>query len=155
MWARNAIQKTWMKADEPIVKTYNTTRHESITLYGAVANFTSDIIINRDKTTDTDGYIDFLEMIMQYHDERYMKGQIYLVLDNHSVHKAILVRKHYEDRFALLFLPAYSSYLSGVERLWAILKRELGQHIDRIGYEMTMSQFRGEVDYMGAKVAHE
>ena len=128
-----------MKTDEPISRTFNTSRHESLTLYGAVSNFTSDILIHRDKTTDTDGYIDFLKVIMEYHDQRYIKGKIYLVLDNHSVHKAIMVRKHYEDRFALLFLPAYSSHLSGVERLWAIYKRELGQHIDRVGHEMTMS----------------
>ena len=77
-----------MKVDEPIVNTYNTQRHESVTLYGAVSNFTKDILTMMDKSTNTDGYIDFLNVIKAYHDKRYMKEKIFLVLDNHSVYKA-------------------------------------------------------------------
>lgn len=77
-----------------------------------------------------------------------MTGKIYLVLDNHSVHTAQLVAKEYEDTFKLLFLPAYSSYLSGVETLWAILKIQLGKHLDRIRYDMNMLKFEAEVDWM-------
>ena len=112
-----------MKKDEPIKKTYNTQRHESVTLYGAVSNFTKDILMTMDKSTNTDGFIDFLNTIKQYHDERYMKDKIFLVLDNHAVHKSKAVRKAYEDRFQILFLPPYSSHLSGVETLWSIYKR--------------------------------
>ena len=63
-----------MRADEPIARRYNTQRHSSVTLYGAVSNFTSDILMSMDKSTNTDDYIDFLGKIKQYHDERYMKG---------------------------------------------------------------------------------
>ena len=108
-------------------------------MYGAVSNFTRDIIISRDKKTETESYIDFLEMIKEYHEKRYMTDKIYLVLDNHSVHRAKLVKQAYGETFKLLFLPAYSSYLSGVETLWAILKLQLGKHLDRIRYDMAMT----------------
>ena len=95
MWAKNAIKKTWMKANAPIKRHTNTVRHNSVTLYGAVSNFTKEIIITMDKSTNTDGFIDFLRTIREYHDSRHMTDKIYLVLDNHSVHYANLVKKEY------------------------------------------------------------
>ena len=59
-----------------------------------------------------------------------------------------MVKKEYDDRFQLLFLPPYASQLSGVETLWAIYKRELGKHIDRQQRDMSMVAFQGDVDWM-------
>ena len=107
-----------------------------MTIYGGIANFTSDIIFHTDEQTNSDGWIEFVRKIKAYHDEHYIEGPIVLVLDNHRVHLAKAVRKAYQG-FKLLFLPPYASYMSGVERLWAIYKREFGKHVDRTSHEMS------------------
>ena len=67
------------------------------------------------------------------------------------MHHSKKVRDAY-DGFKLLFLPSYSSHLSGVERLWSVVKKELGTHLDRIPYELNQHQFRAEVDWLCDKI---
>ena len=108
MWAKNRVSKTWQAKDDPIKTVLNTDRGHSITLYGAVANFTSEIIMMVEKKTEMHAFREFLQLLKKHKDENYIKGPIYLVLDNHTAHYAKKIRGAYAG-FKTLFLPAYSS----------------------------------------------
>ena len=63
MWAKNRIRKTWQAKDEPILNLLNTDRGHSVTLYGAVANFTSDIVMMVDAKTEAGAFEEFLQKL--------------------------------------------------------------------------------------------
>ena len=52
----------------------------------------------------------------------------------------------------MLFLPPYSSFLSGVETLWAHLKRDLSKTIDRIPQEIKQTEYDNEVNKLCKKL---
>jgi transposase len=65
-------------------------------------------------------FIDFIKRLIHNADR-----PIFLVVDGHPAHKAVLVRKFVESlqgRFRLFFLPAYSPELNPDERVWNDLK---------------------------------
>ena len=84
----------------------------------------------------------------------YSLNHVYLVLDNHPVHRAFGVRTAY-DGFKTLFLPAYSSHLSGVESLWSVFKQEFSKVINRIPLELTKQSFKAEVEKLCRKIQRE
>jgi len=47
----------------------------------------------------------------------------YLVLDNHSSHKSLQVRRLLEAHFKVCFIPTQSCELNSIESLWALLKK--------------------------------
>ena len=51
-------------------------------------------------------------------------GKTVLVLDNHQAHRAFITTGfiNQETRLTTLFLPAYSSDLNPIERVWSKLK---------------------------------
>ena len=118
-----------------------------MTIFGAVANFTSEIQTMLHKSTNQDGFRDFLLQLKAYQDEHYLEGPFYLVLDNHKAHYGKKVRETLRD-FKVLFLPPYSGYMSGVERLWSLLKLELEKHIGRMSQELSQEAFEAEVDWL-------
>ena len=62
---------------------------------------------------------------------RYPRATL-LVLDNHRAHHSGLVSEWLEEKgLNTLFLPPYSSELNPVEPVWALLKREWGNHLMR------------------------
>lgn len=65
-------------------------------------------------------FIDFIKRLIHN-----APGPIFLIVDGHPAHKAIIVKKFVEsskDKFRLFFLPAYSPELNPDERVWNDLK---------------------------------
>ena len=52
-----------------------------------------------------------------------------VILDNLRIHHSKKLNEVYDNNFKELFLPTYSSELNPIERLWAIVKRKLIQHL--------------------------
>lgn len=65
-------------------------------------------------------FLEFIKRLL-----RDIKGVIFLIVDGHPAHKALLVKKFVEsvkDRFQLFFLPPYSPELNPDEWVWNNLK---------------------------------
>jgi len=73
-------------------------------------------------------FIEFIKRLL-----RDIKGAIFLIVDGHPAHKAVLVRKFVESvkkRFQLFFLPPYSPELNPDEWVWNDLKNNgLGRKV--------------------------
>ena len=71
---------------------------------------------------DAEVFVEFLKKLV--HDTN---GPIFLVLDNHSVHKARIVRDYVDSldgRLKLFFLPPYSPELNPDEWVWKNVKHD-------------------------------
>ena len=56
------------------------------------------------------------------------KRRIHIIADNARYHHARVVRQWLERpdcRITLVFLPAYAPHLNAIERLWAVMHREV------------------------------
>jgi len=56
------------------------------------------------------------------------KRRIYVIVDNARYHHARVVRQWLakpDCRITLVFLPAYAPHLNAIERLWAVMHREV------------------------------
>ena len=56
------------------------------------------------------------------------KRRIHVIVDNARYHHARVVRRWLERpdcRITLVFLPAYAPHLNAIERLWAVMHREV------------------------------
>lgn len=65
-------------------------------------------------------FLDFIKRLMHN-----AKTPVFLIVDGHPAHKAVLVRRYVESlkgAFRLFFLPAYSPELNPDERVWNDLK---------------------------------
>jgi transposase len=65
----------------------------------------------------------FLKLILQ----EYPGKKVHLILDNSRAHRAKLVQKfadEHEDQIKLDFLPAYSSDMDPIERLWEWMRQD-------------------------------
>ena len=100
------------------------------------------------------GWKMFLRELKEHTDAQYIRPPVYILADNHSVHKAYGVRASYEG-FKVLFTPPYSSDLNGVENLWAIFKAKLSKHVDRLPRELTQVDFEAEIDYICHSISEE
>ena len=90
-------------------------------MYAAICNFSDDIQFMLADTTNGANYKLFLRQLKGYTDERYITTPCFLVTDNHTSHASKVVKKDLES-FKVMKLPAYSSFLSSVETVFAILK---------------------------------
>ena len=72
-------------------------------------------------TTNSVNFKRFLRQLKGFSDRRYDNTPCYLVCDNHSSHASKAVKTDLEN-FKVMKLPAYSSFLSSVETVFAILK---------------------------------
>ena len=52
-------------------------------------------------------------------------------------------------------MPPYSSYLSSIETVFAVLKQRLGKHMARLPKELSQNEFEMEVKKVCDKITHE
>lgn len=62
--------------------------------------------------------------------------EILMILDNASIHKAVLTKKLAKSlNITLIYLPKYASDLNSIERLWYIIKHELSiEYVEDVDY---------------------
>ena len=123
LWSANRIQKTWMKATTPVSRMVNSQRRCGINIFGAIGNFTPEIIHLAWRGTFPMGWKQFLILLREFKERQHIVDDVTLVLDNHPCHKDKSL-SHLYTGFRLLFLPAYSSVLSSIETLWSLVKLE-------------------------------
>ncbi|MDN5847081.1 MAG: transposase [Candidatus Nitrosocosmicus sp.] len=73
-------------------------------------------------------FLDFIKRVEQKYDCNTIK-QIFLVLDNASIHKSKIVKEtlvRYHPRIALAFLPARSPELNLIEVRWLWMHQQTG-----------------------------
>ena len=109
------------KANDKIVKT-NSGR-DRINLNGALSLNGHKALVLEEKTVNRFAVIRLLERMEMEQPE----GEIYLILDNASHHRAndvkTWVKNHH--RFKLIFLPSYSPNLNLIERLWRFFHQKV------------------------------
>jgi transposase len=107
----------------PIVPT--TGKRHSVNMLSAVSPAGAVHFLLHEGRADAGIFIDFCERLLQ--DDG---GVVFLVVDNHSIHRAARTKKFVADtqgRLRLFFLPAYSPELNADEWVWKNVK------YDRIG----------------------
>jgi len=89
-------------------------------LFGALNIRTGRWVYSVFERKTKESFVAFLELLL----EAYPAGQIILIVDNFSSHKAHLVRQWLatHPRVQIFYLPTYASNLNSVERIWARLK---------------------------------
>ena len=144
LWDKKRIHKTWQLEGEPIRYTVNTKRLSNLTVYGAVSNQLPQLIFMLGTKTESAQWMEFLRLLRREVEQRQMPKP-YLVIDNHPAHKAHAVRELY-DRFHVLFLPAYSSFLNSQETVWGLFKRQAQVHLQHIRPEIkTQIEFKRHI----------
>ena len=57
-------------------------------------------------------------------------------MDNHSSHRSDSILEYLEQKdVEIIFLPAYSSTLNPVERVWSLFKHEWGKELAKVKFE--------------------
>ena len=140
--------------DEPIRRTVNTKRLSSVTIYGGINARTSTFVHMLWKGTNRAGWKAFLRKLKQHTDEQYIRGPFNIVIDNHSAHRSKAMIPDY-DGFKVLFLPAYSSFLSSIETIWSLLKDKLAKNTARISREITQAEYEAEIERVCVQLNHE
>ena len=134
MWEKKT--RVWMPRDNPINMRLHEDRGKSRTITGAICE---DWLLMKymimDKTL-TETFIDFLKYIC-HKDFMTNPRDAYLVLDNHPVHKAKLVKEYAASvGLNLMYLPPTASELNPIERMWAYFKAKwrdmLSNHETRV-----------------------
>lgn len=123
--------KTWTGAGYEVTMPQQSTRGSGRTMYAAMGGEPFKIISQTCETTDTDNTMLFLKHFVASITEPI--HTVVLVADNHPAHHSKRV-KEYCERVGLeiKFLPAYSSPLNPVERLWALVKHRWKKQISRM-----------------------
>jgi transposase len=96
------------------------------------------------KKQDSQAFIGFLEQLLEeYH-------EIFLILDNASIHKSKKVRQFVEEkssRLELFYLPPYCPEMNAVEECWRQVRHNLTDNklfLDIEGLKANLSEFFGE-----------
>ena len=114
------LGKTWaQKGKRPIVKV--TGRRGKICVSSAISKGGRLLFRIEKETVKAKIFIDFLKKMMRHH----LNRKIIVVTDRAPPHTAKAVEKFAEEnkeRFALYFLPPYSSHNNPDEKTWAYLK---------------------------------
>ena len=83
-------------------------------------------------------------------------SEIIVVLDNHTAHRSHLIRDFTQGKgLTLLFLPAYSSSLNPIERLWALVKHKWAKQLAGLTRTYNNSQMQGDLSRMFEEAAHQ
>jgi len=101
-------------------RTYDYTRHGTTTLFAALNAKTSEVITQFHHRHRSAQFREFLDLI----EARVPRGlDIHIIMDNYSTHKTPLIRNWFakRPRFHVHFTPTYASWLSLVERWFALL----------------------------------
>ena len=111
------------KGKTPIVMSPAT--KEKVNIVGAVKIGIGNLVHQKVEHFRKEQMIDFLNLLLEA--EKDSEGPIYLILDNASPHKAIVVKEFLETvgtRFIMLWLPPYSPDLNPSENIWRQLRKE-------------------------------
>lgn len=126
---------TWApKGKTPVVKT-TAIRHK-VNLISAInaRGFMRFMAVEENVTSSI--FIDFLKRLIDR-----ASGPIFLIVDNHSVHKSKEVRefvKGTEGKLRLFHLPPYSPELNPDEHVWNYLKNhKIGRQTTKNGFELS------------------
>jgi len=115
---------TWApKGQTPVVK--STGARFKINMLSAISPRGSLRFMVFEGSLNADVFCEFLKRLL-YKAER----PVYVIVDNHSVHRSYKVREFVEatgGRLKLFFLPPYSPELNPDELVWASLKRNIGR----------------------------
>jgi transposase len=87
-------------------------------------------------------FITFLDRLIRHHD----KGKVFLIVDNHSVHRSAKVREwiaSHNERLCVFYLPAYSPELNPDELLNNAAKSAIGRAERASDCETLKSKLRG------------
>ena len=106
--------------------------------------------------TKTESFIDFLKYVC-HKDFVPIPRDAYLVLDNHPVHKAKLVKEYAASiGLNLLYLPPTASELNPIERMWAYFKTKWRDLLSDPENEnrLNMSNIDCNIEYCLKLVAH-
>ena len=124
----------------PVTLPYQNTRGRSRTIIGALGLVDGTVhffYIVADRTSQ-DTVVDFFEAMKSQ--APFSIADVTVVTDNHSAHrsrtvKEWLLRHHVQMRY----LPAYSSVLSPVERVWSIFKGRWAKELSKVkvAYDVT------------------
>jgi transposase len=81
-----------------------------------------DTAVVKKKGTTSNDFLEFIEQVLTTIDAAGMSYK-YLVLDNASIHKSLMVKDWVEQRgYQMVFLPPYSLFLNPIEEFWSKLK---------------------------------
>jgi transposase len=109
------------KGQQPRVLSAST--RQKAGFFGALNLKTGCLLTKEASTFNAKTFGDFLHYLLQH-----TEGEMYLILDNASWHKARDLRDFFienQDRLVRIFLPPYSPELNPIERGWRITRRQV------------------------------
>ena len=92
------------------------------TVLGAIGDGLVESYFHITDTTNTENFNTFINDLVQQIRPN-LENRPYLVLDNHTAHKNVVIRPTLEQHFNVLWLPSYSCQFNSIETFWSILKR--------------------------------
>lgn len=96
-------------------------RFSGVTLYGAIGHCLNESVFMTGKSTNIEEFKIFIQKVIAA--LRNPEDKPYLVLDNHSSHRSLQVRRLLEAHFNVCFIPTQSCELNSIESLWALFKK--------------------------------
>ena len=72
MHMRSRLTKTWQKPDQPIKRAMNTQRGTNVTVYGAICNYSPEILYMLGESTNQYDFEAFLLKIKAFHESQYL-----------------------------------------------------------------------------------
>lgn len=148
--AQEQPNKCWQHIDEPLKFAIPIRRPHNVTLFGAVGNQAPKPIFYLAASTNQHDVVVFLKQLRaQINSAAMLQSKLtYLVLDNHTAHKAHSVRNYITEdermtshRFVLVFQPPYSSYYNSQETVWAHVKRRFRQIMATVVDDVSQERF--------------
>lgn len=117
---------TWaLKGKTPVVR--STGSRFKVNMLSAISPLGGLRFMLFDGTMTAEVFCDFLKRLIHNAEK-----PVYLIVDNHPVHRSHAVRdfvRSTDGRLKLFFLPPYSPELNPDEQVWAHLKREVSRQI--------------------------
>ena len=109
----------WTREKKPVIETE--CNHEKTYLIGGVSPDDGETYTVANKKFNSNVFIEFLALLLAS-----IKGDIFLVLDNHPSHHSKVVQKFLENnpRINLIFLPEYSPDLNPKENFWNYIRKK-------------------------------
>jgi len=109
----------WTREKKPVIETECS--HEKVYLIGGVSPDDGETYTIANSKFNSQVFIEFLTVLLAS-----IKGDIFLVLDNHPSHHSKAVQKFLEShlRINVIFLPEYSPDLNPKENFWNYVRKK-------------------------------